>query len=326
LRLALTSGLLPPWYYVFEIYQPSETSALGYLTRAQTKHGTNRLLAQARQSSSPLGDKEAFARLCTKHHLNTLPILFSIHDGCLRGLGCADSLPRTDLFVKPVCGRGGRGAERWDYVGNDCYKCVTGRTLSGSQLLKRLRDMSHGQPYLVQERARNHPAISDLSNGALSTVRMISCLDERDQPEIIGAVLKMAVGVNITVDNVHAGAIAAAVELERGQLSHATHAGFDSGRGWINRHPTSAALISGRVLPMWDQVRDLARRAHSVFGDWVVIGWDVAILADGPSLVEGNNGPDIDLIQRPLRMPFGDSRLGELIAFHLDRTEPIWRR
>jgi hypothetical protein len=77
---------------------------------------------------------------------------------------------------------------------------------------------------------------------------------------------------------------------------------------------------------MWDQVRDLVRRAHSVFGDWVVIGWDVAILADGPSLVEGNHGPDIDLIQRPLQMPFGNSRLGELIAFHLDQTEPMWRR
>ena len=301
-------------------------NGLAYLSRAQTKHGTNRLLAQARESSSPLGDKEAFARFCAKHRLNTLPILFSIHQGCLRGLGGASSLPKTDLFVKPVCGRGGRGAERWDYAGNDSYTCVAGRTLSTSQLLDRLCEMSRWQPYLVQERAQNHPAISDLSNGALSTIRMISCLDERDQPEIIGGVLKMAVGANVTVDNVHAGGIAAAVDLECGRLRQATHAGFDSRRGWIDRHPKSAAAITGRMLPMWDELRELVRRAHSAFGDWVVVGWDVAILADGPSLVEGNHGPDIDLIQRPLRTPFGDSRLGELIALHLDRTEPIWRR
>ena len=48
-------------------------------------------------------------------------------------------------------------------------------------------------------------------------------------------------------------------------------------------------------------------------------------MADGPRVVEGNSGPDIDLIQRPLRMPFGDSRLGELLAFHLNRTGRSWR-
>jgi hypothetical protein len=76
---------------------------------------------------------------------------------------------------------------------------------------------------------------------------------------------------------------------------------------------------------MWNELCDLVHRAHSAFDDWVVIGWDVAITAEGPRLVEGNSGPDIDLIQRPLRMAFGDTRLGELLAFHLNRSESAWR-
>jgi hypothetical protein len=154
---------------------------------------------------------------------------------------------------------------------------------------------------------------------------MISCLDEREQPELIGAVLRMAIGTNVTVDNVHAGGIAAAVDLDEGRLDQATHMGMDARRGWIDRHPDTGGLITGRLLPMWDEVRELVLRAHSAFNDWVVVGWDVAILADGPCLVEGNNGPDVDLIQRPLRTAFGESRLGQLIAFHLDRTEQAWR-
>jgi hypothetical protein len=299
--------------------------APAYLTRAETKQGSNRLLARARRSSSPLVDKEAFALFCGERQLKTLPVLFSIHQGELRSTSNARPFPQADLFLKPVCGCGGRGAERWDYDGNGGYRDVRDRKMSASELLDRLRRMSWRHPYLVQERALNHPAMTCLSNGALNTIRMISCLDEREQPELIGGVLRMAVGTNVTVDNVHAGGIAASVDLDEGRLDQATHMGMDARRGWIDRHPDTGALITGRLLPMWDDVRELVLRAHSAFSDWVVVGWDIAIMADGPCLVEGNNGPDVDLIQRPLRMAFGESRLGELIALHLQRTEQIWR-
>lgn len=325
-KLALTSGLLPPWYYIFELYRPGETRrALGFLTHGQTKQGTNRLFAKARGSSSPLGDKEEFARFCAKRQLKTLPVLFSVHDGECRGLNSAAALPRADLFVKPVHGRGGRGAERWDHASDGTYVNPRGETLSPEQFVDRLRDLSHVQPCIVQERARNHWSIRDLSNDALSTVRMISCLDEQERPEIIGAVLRMAIGSNVTVDNVHAGGIAAAIDLKEGKLHQATHAGIDARLSWLDRHPESGAAITGRVLPMWKELCDLVERAHSAFADWVVVGWDVAIMVDGPTLVEGNRGPDVDLIQRPLQTAFADSRLGKLIAIHLDRTEAAWR-
>jgi hypothetical protein len=301
--------------------------ALSYLTRGETKHGTNRLLKVARRSCSPLNDKEAFACFCEERQLKALPVLFSIYDGELRSISWQHSdLPKMDLFVKPVRGRGGNGAERWNYAGGGIYCAPDGRSLSEPQLIQRLRDLSRSQPYLVQERAKNHPAIEDLSNGALNTIRMISCLDERNRPEIIGAVLKMAVGANVTVDNVHAGAIAAAVDLAQGRLGQATYAGFDARRGWIDCHPITRAPITGRLLPMWNDACELVRRAHSAFDDWVVVGWDVALTACGPCLVEGNCGPDIDLIQRPLRTAFGDGRLGKLIAFHLTNSENSWRR
>jgi hypothetical protein len=325
LRLATTSGLLPPWYYIFELYRPGKMErALGYLTRGETKHGAYVLMAKARVSSSPLGDKEEFARFCAERQVNALPVLLSVHDGEVRHWSAA-TLPQSDLFVKPVHGRGGRGAERWDYAGNGLYRRASGEILPAGQLLDRLRARSGFRAYLVQERARNHPAMRDLSNGALNTVRMISCLNEHDEPELIGAVLRMAVGDNVTVDNVHAGAIAAGVELAEGRLGQATYMGVDTALSWVDHHPDTGAQITGRILPMWNELCDLVHRAHSAFDDWVVIGWDVAITAEGPRLVEGNSGPDIDLIQRPLRMAFGDTRLGELLAFHLNRSESAWR-
>jgi hypothetical protein len=51
-----------------------------------------------------------------------------------------------------------------------------------------------------------------------------------------------------------------------------------------------------------------------------VIGWDIAILDEGPRLIEGNKGPDVDLIQRPLRGPIGSGRFGALLAYNLERA------
>ena len=58
-------------------------------------------------------------------------------------------------------------------------------------------------------------------------------------------------------------------------------------------------------------------RAHRIFADRLLIGWDIAITDDGPTLIEGNRGPDMDLMQRFMETGFCDHRLGELIAWHL---------
>lgn len=322
LRLAATTGTLPPWYYVFELYRPGAAArARDYLTRGQTKFSAFRILAKARNSNSPLKDKLAFAHFCAERHVSAIPVLLSAQEGELRGpIRTAEELPPIDLFVKPARSRGGRGAERWDYLGDGIYQRIGGAQLSAEQFLERLCRISLDRPYIVQERAHNHPAMADLSNGALNTLRVLSCLDEQGRPEVVGAVLRIATRGNVIVDNVHAGGLAAAVDLESGRLSPATDIGLYAQHGWIDCHPATGAMIAGRAVPMWGDVLELVRHAHLIFRDWAIIGWDVGVMADGPRLVEGNCGPDVDLIQRPLRTPFGSGRLGALLAFHLQQA------
>jgi hypothetical protein len=50
----------------------------------------------------------------------------------------------------------------------------------------------------------------------------------------------MAVGDIATVDNVHAGGLAASVDLMAGRLSPATDMGVDAKLGWIADTPTPA--------------------------------------------------------------------------------------
>ncbi|MEO5972954.1 MAG: sugar-transfer associated ATP-grasp domain-containing protein [Sphingomicrobium sp.] len=315
LRVYVRNGIMPRWYYCFSLYEPGGLArARSYLNRFETKPAIFTFLN--RGAKSRLGDKVEFAAHCARHAVAHVPVLAAARDG--RVDCAASSLPPCDLFVKPIRGRGGKGAERWAWVaGEHGYRGPDGVVLAAAHFLERLKADSADAPRMVQPRAINHPAMADLSNGALTTLRFLSCLDEQRRPALVGAALRMAVGANQTVDNYHAGGIAAAIDLATGMLGRAGNQGHDVRLGWLTRHPDTGGQIEGRTLPLWPQVKALVEHAHRAFDDHIVVGWDIAILADGPTLVEGNTLPDVDIMQRPLGRGLGDTRFVELLVHHV---------
>lgn len=311
LRLYASAGVLPPWYYVFSLHDDScSARARTFLQRFETKPFIfPRLKARG---GSPLNDKAEFAEYCHAKGIPCVETLMLI-DGAVPHC----SLPDRDLFVKHNKGRGGRGAERWDKVAPDSFEAPDGERLSGSALVQRLAAKSRESALVVQPRLVAHAGLNELTTGALPTVRVVTCLNEGNRPEFIGAVFRMAIGGNVTVDNLHAGGIAAAVDLESGRLSHATNLGSDARLGWLSHHPDTGAQIEGRTLPLWQEVKELALTAHRLFDDRVVIGWDIAMLNEGPILVEGNGNPDMDIIQRFMTTGLRAQRFGELLDHHL---------
>ena len=119
----------------------------------------------------------------------------------------------------------------------------------------------------------------------------------------------MAMATNV-VDNLHAGGIAAAMDLASGQLS----AGLRPRRaseasGWLStiRRPAHKSKAGPAE---WPEVADAGQGAHTAFSERVMPAWDIALLDDGPILVEGNARPDLDIIQRPLAAASGRPRSG----------------
>lgn len=297
LRLYLSSGVLAPWYYIFELYRcPTVRHSREFAYRWESKGGVFDVLKEAaRTPQSPLSDKLAFEDYCRQHDLPTPPVLAVVSNEALQ-MRSSDLL--RDLFVKPVNGRGGKGAQRWVYLGGDLYLSGCNIILPLERLTERLRGRARSSVLLIQSSVSNHHELLPLNNGALSTIRILTCLDELDKPRIIAAAVRMAIGPNRTVDNLHCGGIAAAVDLATGTLGLASDLGADGSLGWLVHHPDSGARIAGKHLPMWDETCALALRAHRCFTDRVVVGWDIAITDDGPILIEGNGGPDLDIMQR----------------------------
>jgi hypothetical protein len=309
LRLYASAGVLAPWYYIFSLHRDGGRRAATFLQRCETKRGIYGLLRA--EVSTPLGNKQLFADKCGAVGVRCVACELVVDGGEVD----AALLPDADLFVKPLKGSGGSGAERWEQVGPRRWSDGK-QSLGDTELVDHLR--SKDRPYIVQRRIQPHPELEPLTSGALPTVRALTILNEQGDPELVGASFRMSMGPNRTVDNIHAGGLACRVSLDDGALGPASDLGSDARLGWHGNHPTTGARIEGTRLPFWGEVKAVAVRAHSAFEGRIVIGWDIAIDEEGPIIIEGNRGPDMDLMQRFMETGFcGPHRFGELIAYHL---------
>jgi hypothetical protein len=321
--LAACYRIVPRYYYIFELHRPElRRRAAEYLTRTETKGGIYRALKQRGDRSKfvRINDKLAFATFFGRNGLRVVPVFAAFRAGLRVGNVGDGSLPEgRDLFVKKIEGRGGIGAEVWLAQPHGRYRGSGGEEITTEDLVARVLERSKRTDHLIQARMVNDPDIADLTPGALSTVRLLTILNEQGEPEAVNAAFRMAISRTSAVDNFHAGGIAASVDLATGTLGPATGLGLGGDFRWHDTHPLTGAQIRGRRLPNWQKAVALAIAGHRLVAPRVMVGWDIGLLSEGPCLVEGNTGPDTDIHQRAELQPIGNARYGELLAFHLER-------
>ncbi len=317
-QMAVGPSIAPFWYYMFELHDDRRRQQADLYLTAHETIGPAYTLLQPAEGSDALADKVGFAASCARLGITAVPVLFHVSAGeIVTSEGAAPVLPDVDLFVKPRQGNGGHNSERWDYLGDGRYRNSAGDTVTREVLAARLKHQSFTQDFVVQPRLENHPALADVSNGALVTSRILTCRNEAGDYEATNAAFRMAIGGNSVVDNFHQGGLATAVDMATGEIGQASDMGVRPGVGWREVHPVSGARFAGRHLPLWKESIELACKAHAAFPQHVVVGWDVAMLADGVSIIEGNAKPDLDIHQRVERRPLGDQRIAKLLAFNL---------
>lgn len=319
--LILRLRLAPKHYYRLRLYSPAGRPKAGaFLLRNQIEGIAYQLLQSPRPDRrQPLTNKTRFAIHCAAHDLPHVPTLLTFKGGRLttrRALAPA-AIGSMDLFVKPVRGSRGVSAECWRNLGPGRFRDTEGRELETAALLEHFGGLSRDKPVLVQPALANHPAFAAFTSGALSTMRVVTWRSESGGFEVTDAILRMPVSATAAVDNFHAGGIAAPIDIATGLLGPATTLDDGPGHSLFDHHPYTGARITGAAVPFWSEVTKLALRAHEAFDAHVVIGWDIAVLAEGPCLIEGNISPGVGTLQRAANQPLGDRRFGQLLAHHL---------
>jgi hypothetical protein len=230
LVMAARHSIAPFWFYMFELYETERASRASLYLMAHETIGPAFTLLQPKPGADQLPDKVWFANYCREMKVRAVPVFLYLSAGAVSpGLSEGTDLPDCDLFVKPRQGNGGHNAERWDFLGDGFYQNSAGTKLSRAELLAALLQQSLKDDFIVQPRLVNHPALADISNDALSTVRVLTARNEKGEPEATNVAFRMAVGANSVVDNFHQGGLAASVDMITGAVGEASDIGIKPG-------------------------------------------------------------------------------------------------
>ena len=163
------------------------------------------------------------------------------------------------------------------------------------QLLELMRreqyDLAEG--YVTQ-----HPDLRALSPAGLNTIRVVTQLARDGTPVVLG--VRLRITVNCAVDNMAAGNLAAPLDPETGAVTGpAVYS--DITLHQVVVHPVTGMPIVGFKVPFWTAVLEQVNQAARMLPENRSVGWDVAVSAEGPELIEGNHNWCKLLWQLPVR-------------------------
>ena len=310
LYLAWIHGISPSMYYQMGIVRSRQS----YSPMAWIQAGHAGLLSRifrADKRLEEINDKRLFDSVLEK---GAVPRLKTIAEVSMEVLERSDSLAalisrlesQQELFLKPVRGRGGRGAmvllrcpDGWRGFRSTPDTSNPIFTLGTNELAIQLAESAQNGAWLLQARARNHPVIETIFGEALACIRVVSGI-RGDDVVLLGSV----VGVGSSHSIVSQSGLTIEVDIETGRLGQGFHS-TESQRFMI-RNPDNDEMIEGVELPDWKLLKETVTAAHRQFADYPFVGWDMALTTTGPVVVEANGNFGTGAMQKPGPRPMID--------------------
>jgi hypothetical protein len=229
-----------------------------------------------------LKDKWMFSQMCESYGLRTPHTLSLVSDGRMISdeLQDFDSLLEQDYDVmfKPVDGACGIGILH--------VRSTRGKLFAkGSEIsVEQLKDMFVNGRYIIQQFINDqHEGMKRLYPGACNTLR-ITVAREGNKTRVMGRMCMLgAHGTDCS--NWHFGGVSVNLK-EDGTLDKYGFCKIDKK---ITAHPDTGIIFEGYKIPYFDEAIALVKRATECFYGFCSIGWDIAITADGPTIIEGND-------------------------------------
>lgn len=202
------------------------------------------------------------------------------------------------LIYKPRGGSGGAGIRIFDIKREDPENGE-----NTGEIFRCIYDEIRNLPFgVIESFIRQHPDMCRYSGEAVNTLRVVTIRTndalhgiETGKTHFVYAAMRMGSAEGYT-DNLHAGGMVAAVDIQTGIVL--TDASDYSGTVY-QIHPATGAKIKGFQVPYFKEILELIETVSKELDLDGYLGWDIAVMTDGPEIIELNINPGQGILQIP---------------------------
>lgn len=196
------------------------------------------------------------------------------------------------------------------------YNSKNDEVLLNGDIKKKLTDLYQNldavkkSGLVIQDKIMQHDVLSKIHPKSVNCVRIYSLINTDNNVEILGAIVKFGSKGAVVDNTILSGGVFTKVDLDTGELGD-SYDFFDPKP--ITKHPYTGEAIKGLILPHWNNVVNITKQAHSILPFADSFGWDIAISADGPVIIEANTNWDHNHFQKAMQMSLKDTILEKVV-------------
>ncbi len=197
----------------------------------------------------------------------------------------------NSFVIKPASGSGGVGILVINSREQNGFLSVGGVFYSLQDIHKHISDILFGifafglnDQAIIEQKIIQHPDLNKLSPMGLADVRLIM-----HQDQAVQAMIRLATKQSNGTANLHQGAIGVGIDMQSATTSHASYKGKP-----ITRHPDTDIELIGHLIPHWQEFLRTAKQIAKYI-PLKYIGIDLAVVENGPCLLEVNVRPGIEI-------------------------------
>ncbi|WP_299375245.1 sugar-transfer associated ATP-grasp domain-containing protein [uncultured Tateyamaria sp.] len=192
------------------------------------------------------------------------------------------------LFAKPCEGAGSVGSALIEGREGDMLRLAKGQMIDLAAFATEIVD-DYPEGFILQSAVQQHADMAAMTGAAVGTLRVVTTRDDTGIAPLY-TVWKIPSPRAMSDNFWQSGSMVALIDDDSGQVRRC-NIGSGPAAEWLDHHPVTQLPFAGHQIPHWDKVIDTATRAHGLFPEFGLVGWDIAVGPDGPVIIECNDNP-----------------------------------